>query len=60
KPWQCYKCQRFGHSAAFCRSAPRCVVCSAPTPAMSVIKPLDKLAAIVVETIQRIMEDAQK
>ncbi|KAF2343645.1 hypothetical protein FHG87_025599 [Trinorchestia longiramus] len=30
KPWQCYKCQRFGHSAAFCRSAPRCVVCSGP------------------------------
>ncbi|KAF2362879.1 hypothetical protein FHG87_006371 [Trinorchestia longiramus] len=26
----CYKCQRFGHSAAFCRSAPRCVVCSGP------------------------------
>ncbi|KAF2356011.1 hypothetical protein FHG87_013230 [Trinorchestia longiramus] len=30
KPWQCYKCQRFGYSAAFCRSAPRCVVCSGP------------------------------
>ncbi|KAF2354738.1 hypothetical protein FHG87_014509 [Trinorchestia longiramus] len=30
KPWQCYKCQRFGHSAAFCRSAPSCVVCSGP------------------------------
>ncbi|KAF2368267.1 hypothetical protein FHG87_000976 [Trinorchestia longiramus] len=30
KPWQCYKCQRFGHSAGFCRSAPRCVVCSGP------------------------------
>ncbi|KAF2346676.1 hypothetical protein FHG87_022567, partial [Trinorchestia longiramus] len=30
KPWQCYKCQRFGHSAAFYRSAPRCVVCSGP------------------------------
>ncbi|KAF2361668.1 hypothetical protein FHG87_007578 [Trinorchestia longiramus] len=30
KPWQCYKCQRFGHSAAFSRSAPRCVVCSGP------------------------------
>ncbi|KAF2347349.1 hypothetical protein FHG87_021896 [Trinorchestia longiramus] len=30
KPWQCYRCQRFGHSAAFCRSAPRCVVCSGP------------------------------
>ncbi|KAF2354910.1 Zinc finger CCHC-type [Trinorchestia longiramus] len=27
KPWQCYKCQRFGHIAVFCRSAPRCVVC---------------------------------
>ncbi|KAF2356681.1 Endonuclease/exonuclease/phosphatase [Trinorchestia longiramus] len=30
KPWQCYKCQRFGHSAAFCRSAPCCVLCSGP------------------------------
>ncbi|KAF2357097.1 Zinc finger CCHC-type [Trinorchestia longiramus] len=30
KPWQCYKCQRFGHSAAFCRSAPRGVLCSGP------------------------------
>ncbi|KAF2350043.1 hypothetical protein FHG87_019199 [Trinorchestia longiramus] len=30
KPWQYYKCQRFGHSAAFYRSAPRCVVCSGP------------------------------
>ncbi|KAF2348467.1 hypothetical protein FHG87_020777 [Trinorchestia longiramus] len=30
KPWQCYKGQKFGHSAAFCRSAPRCVVCSGP------------------------------
>ncbi|KAF2352550.1 hypothetical protein FHG87_016692 [Trinorchestia longiramus] len=30
KLWQCYKCQRFGHSAAFCRSAPCCVACSGP------------------------------
>ncbi|KAF2355595.1 Zinc finger CCHC-type [Trinorchestia longiramus] len=30
KPWLCYKCQQFGHSATFCRSAPRCVVCSGP------------------------------
>jgi hypothetical protein len=30
QPWQCYKCQRFGHSAANCRSGPRCVVCSGP------------------------------
>ncbi|KAF2360612.1 Zinc finger CCHC-type, partial [Trinorchestia longiramus] len=30
KPWYCYKCQRFGHSASFCRSAPRCVVCNGP------------------------------
>ena len=27
KPWQCFKCQRFGHSAISCRSAPRCVKC---------------------------------
>jgi hypothetical protein len=26
--WQCYNCQRFGHSAKFCDSKPRCVVCS--------------------------------
>ncbi len=27
KPWQCFNCQRFGHSAISCRSAPRCVKC---------------------------------
>ena len=29
-PWQCYRCQRFGHNASNCRSAPRCVACSGP------------------------------
>ena len=28
KPWQCYKCQRFGHNADVCRNKPRCVVCA--------------------------------
>ncbi|KAF2343564.1 hypothetical protein FHG87_025680 [Trinorchestia longiramus] len=32
----------------------------APTPAMSVTKPLYKIAATMVETIQPIMEDTQK
>ena len=27
KPWQCFRCQRFGHSAAHCTSPPRCVAC---------------------------------
>ena len=27
KPWQCYRCQRFGHSAISCRIAPCCVKC---------------------------------
>jgi hypothetical protein len=27
KPWQCFRCQRFGHSAISCRSAPCCVKC---------------------------------
>ena len=27
KPWQCFRCQRFGHNALTCRSPPRCVVC---------------------------------
>jgi hypothetical protein len=30
QPWQCFKCQRFGHSATHCRSNPRCVACSGP------------------------------
>jgi len=28
KPWQCFKCQRFNHSAISCKNAPRCVACS--------------------------------
>jgi hypothetical protein len=28
KPWQCFKCQDFGHSAISCKKPPRCVVCS--------------------------------
>ncbi|KAF2368491.1 hypothetical protein FHG87_000743 [Trinorchestia longiramus] len=28
KPWQCFRCQRFGHTAVNYRAAPRCVVCS--------------------------------
>lgn len=27
-PWQCYKCQGFGHNAIHCRFKPRCLVCS--------------------------------
>lgn len=27
RPWQCYRCQRFGHTAAHCTSAFRCVAC---------------------------------
>ncbi|KAF2361279.1 hypothetical protein FHG87_007972 [Trinorchestia longiramus] len=30
KPWECFKCQQFGHSAAYCRSAPCCVVSGGP------------------------------
>ena len=26
-PWQCYKCQGFGHNAMQCRYKPRCLVC---------------------------------
>ena len=29
-PLQCYKCQRFGHSAEGCNSKVRCLVCSGP------------------------------
>ena len=29
-PWQCYKCQGFGHNAAQCRFKPRCLVCAGP------------------------------
>ena len=29
-PWQCYRCQGFGHSADHCRFKPRCLVCSGP------------------------------
>ena len=29
-PWQCYRCQGFGHSAPHCRFKPRCLVCSGP------------------------------
>jgi hypothetical protein len=25
-PWQCYKCQRFGHSASVCKGKQKCVV----------------------------------
>lgn len=27
EPWQCYKCQHFGHSAISCKGAARCVAC---------------------------------
>ena len=30
KPWQCYKCQSFGHSAKNCSNRDRCVVCAGP------------------------------
>ena len=26
-PWQCYRCQYFGHSAISCKGPPRCVAC---------------------------------
>ena len=29
-PWQCYRCQGFGHNAAHCRYKPRCLVCAGP------------------------------
>ncbi|KAF2344553.1 hypothetical protein FHG87_024691 [Trinorchestia longiramus] len=28
KPWQCFRCQRFGHNAVNCGAAPRYAVCS--------------------------------
>ena len=30
KPWQCFRCQDFGHNAKDCRGPPRCVGCSGP------------------------------
>lgn len=27
-PWQCFKCQRFGHSAADCKAKARCMLCA--------------------------------
>ena len=29
-PWQCYRCQGFGHNAEHCRFKPRCLVSSGP------------------------------
>ena len=29
-PWQCYRCQGFGHNAQHCRYKPRCLVCAGP------------------------------
>ena len=28
KPWQCYRCQGFGHNAAECKSRPKCLLCA--------------------------------
>ena len=28
RPWQCYKCQGYGHSAKFCTKKQRCLVCA--------------------------------
>ena len=28
KEWQCYKCQRLGHSAKDCNSKTRCMICA--------------------------------
>ncbi|KAF2348965.1 hypothetical protein FHG87_020278 [Trinorchestia longiramus] len=36
KPCQCFHCQRFGHNAVNCRAAPRCVVCTALTKAITI------------------------
>jgi len=30
RPWQCYRCQGFGHSAKYCKSEEACVVCAGP------------------------------
>jgi len=30
RPWQCFKCQGFCHSATYCKNAARCVGCSGP------------------------------
>ncbi|KAF2349026.1 hypothetical protein FHG87_020215 [Trinorchestia longiramus] len=58
KPWQCFKCQRFVHSAAFCRSAPCCVVYSGShTNIECTTQQLGKIVATVVVTIQPIMEE---
>lgn len=32
RPMQCYKCQRYGHSASVCRSKPRCINCGNDHP----------------------------
>ena len=28
RPWQCFKCQQFGHSAKFCKNKDVCLICS--------------------------------
>ena len=30
RPWQCYKCQKFGHSAPHCPNKIKCLICSGP------------------------------
>lgn len=30
RPWQCYQCQGFGHSAKYCRGTERCLICAGP------------------------------
>jgi len=30
KPWQCFKCQKFGHNATNCNGKVKCVACSGP------------------------------